>query len=338
MKSRIALLIAIVLGFVAAWAVRQYVRQEKTAIYGRNAPAPVVVAAREIRANEAITGASVEAKSYPIDFVPERSITWMDVTNAIGEKVNRTIKRGEAILWSDIIEGEKEKQRGLQGLLAPGERASTISVTPISGVGGHIRPGDRVDVYAVVERFRPLAGEPQVGPSAFDLREVDREIDDAERALARAQSANDKPLANEMRRRLQTLQSRRATVLRSWHLEGETVTFRILRSVEVLATDERMDVRDPAERTRRGTGKKGYSSVTLKLTPLEAGLLISAASNKATFSTALRNREDILDVETVDPISEEKFWEAQQQAEQARNAVLQKLVETGEEDEDTLSP
>jgi len=338
MKSRIALLIAIVLGFVAAWAVRQYVRQQQSAIYGRYKPAKVVVAAREIRAGEEITGASVEEKRFPVEYVPERSITWQDVTHAIGEKVNRTIKRGETVLWADIVEGEKEKQKGLQGLLAPGERAFTISVTPISGVGGHIRPGDRVDVYAVVERFRPLSAEPQAGPSAFDLQEVDREIDDAERALARASSANDKPLANEMRRRIQTLQSRRSTVLRSWHLEGETVTFRILRSVEVLATDERMDVRDPAQRTRRGLGKKGYTSVTLKVTPLEAGLLISAASNKATFSTTLRNREDILDAKTLDPVFEDNFFEAQQQAEQARNAALQELIESGEEGEGTLAP
>jgi Flp pilus assembly protein CpaB len=331
MKAKIALLVAIVLGFVAAWAVSQYVKQQKMAAFDLTKPVDIIVAAREIQAGEAITGPAIKGEPWALKYLPAQSITWNETNKVVTRKVNRRVKRGEPVLWSDLVEADKEKEKGLQGLLAVGERGYTISLNRVSGVGGHIRPGDRVDIYTVVAKFRDLDAEPRLGPSAFDLREVDKEIQEATQALAQARSANNQPLVNELLRRIQTLETQRTTVLRSWHLEGEAVTSRLLSSVEVLATDESLEIKDVPQTDRRGMAKQGYSSVTLRLTPMEVSLLISAESQKATFIATLRRRDDVVDVDPLLPVHKENFWDVQKQAQDDRKSRLEKLMEKGGE-------
>ncbi|MBI2191792.1 MAG: Flp pilus assembly protein CpaB [Planctomycetes bacterium] len=159
MKSKVALLIAIVLGVLAALAVRQYVTQKEVAIYEGKKPVEIIVARREIHEGEALTGPSIEAKQFPKDYLPPDSISWSDHSMTIGRKVSRLVKRGDPIQWADLIEKEEEKETGMQSRLAIEERAITLSVTRTSGVGGMIRPGDRIDLYATFRKQGPQRAE-----------------------------------------------------------------------------------------------------------------------------------------------------------------------------------
>tara|TARA_B100000949_G_C14198091_1_gene414776 strand:+ start:31 stop:867 length:837 start_codon:yes stop_codon:yes gene_type:complete len=147
-KSKIALLVALALGILSALAVRQYVNQEKLSFYAGKVPVNIVVSARELQPGEAVTPASLSAKKFPREFLPAGdSISWDDRRMIIGRKVNIKIKRGDPLRWSSLVEKEKDVEMGLQSRLAVGERAFTISTDKISGVGGMIRPGDRIDLY-----------------------------------------------------------------------------------------------------------------------------------------------------------------------------------------------
>lgn len=162
MKSKIALLVAILLGLLAALAVRQYVTQEKVAIFEGQKPVEIIVARRELQQGEAITGPSIELKRFPKEYLPPDSITWNDSAMIVGRKVSRLVKRGDAIQWSHLIEKEDQKETGLQSRLAIEERAFTISVSRISGVAGMIRPGDRIDLYGT---FKSQGQQRDEGPA-----------------------------------------------------------------------------------------------------------------------------------------------------------------------------
>ncbi|MDA0837989.1 MAG: Flp pilus assembly protein CpaB [Planctomycetota bacterium] len=148
MKAKLALLAALVLAILAALAVRQFVQDKERAIFASQKPVSILVAARNIDEGEVVTGPSLMIKEYPRSFLPPDAITANDRATVTGKKATRNIRGDDPIQWSDLLDKNREKEEGLQALLAVGERAMTISVTKTSGVGGMIRPGDRVDIYA----------------------------------------------------------------------------------------------------------------------------------------------------------------------------------------------
>ncbi|MDP6117294.1 MAG: Flp pilus assembly protein CpaB [Planctomycetota bacterium] len=148
MKAKLALLAALILAILAALAVRQFVQDKERAIYASHKPVSILVAARNINEGEVVSGPSLMIKEYPRSFLPPDAITSNDRATVTGKKATRNIRGGDPIQWNDLLDKDREKERGLQNLLAVGERAMTISVTKTSGVGGMIRPGDRVDIYA----------------------------------------------------------------------------------------------------------------------------------------------------------------------------------------------
>lgn len=158
MKARFALLIALALGILAALAVRQYVQQEKISFFEGKIPVSILVAAREVQEGEALTPSLLKTKEFPSEFLPAGdTITINDQGKVVGKKVNRKIKRDEALQWADLVDKEKAEEQGLQARLTVGERAFTTSVDKISGVGGMIRPGDRIDLYVTFRLSDPAS-------------------------------------------------------------------------------------------------------------------------------------------------------------------------------------
>lgn len=270
MKAKLALLIAIALGFLAAFAVREYVRDKETRIYAGEKPVTVLVAARDILEGEAITGAALDRKQYPRRFLPPDAITSSESVNIIGSKVTAKIKKGDALQWKSLLERQKELELGLQSRLNVGERAMTMSVNNVAGVGGMIRPGDRIDLYGT-----------------FTVPD-----DDAPGGSVRR-------------------------------------TKTVMRSVLVLATDTRMSSVEAASAARRRKGKKGgYSTLTLQLTPQEVNVLL-CADEMGKLTAALRNREDIIDMEEPKDVDSQTFWEILEEVERERDRRLQEVLDSG---------
>jgi pilus assembly protein CpaB len=110
-----------------------------------------LVAARPIPAGTLTRPEDLAGKSAPSTEVPPGAIidTAATVTGLRGSLVRHYIEPGAPVLQSDLL---RSRDRGfLAAVLAPGMRAVSIGVDPVTGVAGLIWPGDRVDVILTQE-------------------------------------------------------------------------------------------------------------------------------------------------------------------------------------------
>ncbi|HEY3811671.1 MAG TPA: Flp pilus assembly protein CpaB [Caulobacteraceae bacterium] len=140
--------IAILLGLVAVFLVRGFVTNPKAGGKGGSeAYSPVVVASRSIDRGQALAPAVLKVVNFPATSVPPGAF------HAINEVVNgpsarlalRSIEINEPILTARIS-GPGAKPN-LAAELTPGMRAVSLRSNAVSGVGGFVLPGDRVDIF-----------------------------------------------------------------------------------------------------------------------------------------------------------------------------------------------
>ena len=154
MKAKVALIVAIVLGVVAAWGVRSYINKEVTAVKTQLDEYEVVAVKERIIRGEPIGVNQLTSKKLPRNAVTRDHILWRDGGRLVREKLDRHLEAGEIILWSYV---QREVQR-VTTVLPPGEVALTLRVDDVSGVAGTLRPGSHVDVYATLSVPRGGAG------------------------------------------------------------------------------------------------------------------------------------------------------------------------------------
>ena len=145
-RLKIALVVAVFFGLIAAYGIFNFLRQQRQAAEAlRTQTQDVVIAAKDIAAGSTIADAmlkdgTVRAIKWPKASVPAGAFG--TPTEVIG-KVNRVkIMANEPILESRLS-GEGA---GLTVRLEPGKRAMAVRVDEIIGVSGFIVPDDRVDV------------------------------------------------------------------------------------------------------------------------------------------------------------------------------------------------
>jgi pilus assembly protein CpaB len=145
-RLKIALVVAVFFGLIAAYGIFNFLRQQRQAAEAlRTQTQDVVIAAKDIPAGSTIAEAmlkdgTVRAIKWPKGSVPAGAFG--TPTEVIG-KVNRVkIMANEPILESRLS-GEGA---GLTVRLEPGKRAMAVRVDEIIGVSGFIVPDDRVDV------------------------------------------------------------------------------------------------------------------------------------------------------------------------------------------------
>lgn len=145
-RLKIALVVAVFFGFVAAYGIFNFLRQQRQAAEALRAQTQdVVIAAKDIAAGSTITegmikDGTIKTIKWPKSSVPAGAFA---APSQVAGKVNRIkIMANEPILESRLA-GEGA---GLTIRLEPGKRAMAIRVDEIIGVSGFIVPDDRVDV------------------------------------------------------------------------------------------------------------------------------------------------------------------------------------------------
>lgn len=114
-------------------------------------PVRVLVAARALLPGTLVRDADIAIKPMPREILEPGSLADDDEGRGIvtGALVERTIEQGKPITAASLL---RTRDRGfLASVLAPGTRAVSIGVDPITGVGGLIWPGDHVDVILTQE-------------------------------------------------------------------------------------------------------------------------------------------------------------------------------------------
>lgn len=109
----------------------------------------VFIVTKRVRYGQTLQPEDVDRVRWPTAGVPEGAFTDLDELfpdqNAEPRAVIRMMEKGEAILATKVTEPGEDA--GVRSRLSPGMRAFTIRTDVTSGVGGFLRPGDRVDVY-----------------------------------------------------------------------------------------------------------------------------------------------------------------------------------------------
>jgi pilus assembly protein CpaB len=119
---------------------------------------PYFVAARPLSPGtlariEDFSPRSATADKVPPDAIIDTSDSRADLRSSL---IRRYIEPGAPVTRADIM---RPHERGfLAAVLAPGTRAVSIAVNPVSGVAGLISPGDRVDVI-LTQEIQQRAGQ-----------------------------------------------------------------------------------------------------------------------------------------------------------------------------------
>lgn len=121
----------------------------------------VLVAKTDIKEMDTILETMVEPRVIPRRFVEPSAINFdtevdenskdyaMEIKNFIGNVAVVPIKQGEQLSLNKIT--EPNIRTGLAPQVAPGRRAISITVDETSSVSKLIKPGDRVDIIAVID-------------------------------------------------------------------------------------------------------------------------------------------------------------------------------------------
>ncbi len=161
MAKKKLLVAAIVVGLFAAFLVYLYAQQlqeEKDELTADQRP--VIVAATDIPAGQPLNEEAVTTEDVPEQFLPGNPLLASDINIYLGQPVSEDIAAGDMILTSDFA--VSEVARTLSGRIPTGERAMTTPVDAISGVGGLLQPGDRVDILGTF----PVGQEDELIPEA----------------------------------------------------------------------------------------------------------------------------------------------------------------------------
>lgn len=146
MKNPRAFLFALVVAFVATFAQCRYVATREQALLYETDPMPTLVAKRDILANVRLDETMFEVVEVPRHWQQPKALTSLD---QIRDQIAAVpIIAGEQLVTTKLATAEKE---GLALYLNKGLRAISLQVTVFNAVGGHLRPGNHVDLLGTFD-------------------------------------------------------------------------------------------------------------------------------------------------------------------------------------------
>ncbi len=163
-----ALSLSMIMAAVAVWFVYEYVtgiEQETQRKFGTEVL--VLKAKRDIKEMETINETLMDFEPIPKRFLEPAAVFFEakeDQKEAITSKKNLSgtvavvpIKKGEQITYNKLM--EPGMRTGLSPQITPGKRAISVPVNEVSGVSKLVKPGDRVDMIAVISMGQGAANK-----------------------------------------------------------------------------------------------------------------------------------------------------------------------------------
>jgi pilus assembly protein CpaB len=159
-----ALTLSLVMAILAVFFVQSYVSSvEEQARKNFGTEILVVSAARDIREMETMNETMIQLKVIPKKFLEPAAISYekkseddKEVVRSMKDFFGRgsvvalvPLKKGEQITYNKLT--EPSMRTGLSPQIAPGRRALAIPVNETTGVSKLVKPGDRVDLIAVMQ-------------------------------------------------------------------------------------------------------------------------------------------------------------------------------------------
>jgi Flp pilus assembly protein CpaB len=143
MKNKFPLIIAIVIGIAALFAIKQYVAKMQQQAANQLRGDMVVAANMDIPAGVELTVQMLAPKEVPKQFIPAQAIQGSEsVKQILGTKTRVAIHAGQLVLWSDLV---SEAKSGLSSIIPEDEGAFSVGIS--KGVKSDlIQPSDHIDI------------------------------------------------------------------------------------------------------------------------------------------------------------------------------------------------
>ncbi len=137
--------VAIVLGLAAAIGVGQYLTNEQSKNNDLVAKRSIIIATRDLTPGSKLTTDDIASKEVSAESIPPNAPSNLNVL--INRELKSPVFKDEIITELKLIPFTAGS--GIPSVLPPGTRAITLRINDIIGVGGHLKPGDFVDILSV---------------------------------------------------------------------------------------------------------------------------------------------------------------------------------------------
>jgi pilus assembly protein CpaB len=155
LKNKWIYALAVIFGLLTTYFLYGFlVSVEKKTIEGSREE--IVVAACDIAPQTLLTREMLTIKKVPMDYIHPQALQKME--EAVGCISLTSVVNGEQVLKSKLAT-PGEVKNGLAYLVPVGKRAISIAVDEVSGVAGLLKPGDHVDVAAIMSFPDGIGGE-----------------------------------------------------------------------------------------------------------------------------------------------------------------------------------
>jgi pilus assembly protein CpaB len=151
-SNRRSLVVAMVFGLLSAVLVLSYLKNSRSGDDNKGiVMVPAVFALRDIPERTQIKEGMLEVRQIPAD--ARHVLALQEKSRAVSQITRVPIAAGEQVLSSKIA--DQVRDVGFSAGVPEGRRAVAVGVTEVVASGGHIGPGDFVDIIAVFELFTP---------------------------------------------------------------------------------------------------------------------------------------------------------------------------------------
>lgn len=155
-----AITLSLIMAVLAIFFVESYVSSIEEETQKKFGTEVLVISAKtDIKEMETLNETMVELRKIPKRYLEPNALSFeqsaeesdaaQDIKRLAGLVAMVPIKKGEQITYNKIT--EPSLRTGLSPQITPGKRGATLQVNEVSGVGKLVKPGDRVDVIAVID-------------------------------------------------------------------------------------------------------------------------------------------------------------------------------------------
>jgi pilus assembly protein CpaB len=187
--DRRALLLAFVVALLGVVLLVLYTKRYEREMSGGD-KVKLLLAIKPIERGKPITDDMLSTREVPQAYVEDRAIKEVDKAKILGLAVGTTVQAQQTVMWTDLATANEER-RDLSALIVPGSRAVSIKTHREDASSAMVRPGDYVDVIAVLpdptnpssevksaivllQRVLVLASGYDTSPDAVDVAAKDR--------------------------------------------------------------------------------------------------------------------------------------------------------------------
>lgn len=141
MKNLRGLIVSLVVALVATFAQCRYVATREQALLYDSEPLQTLVATRDIPPNVRLDETMVEVREVPRKWQQPKALGSVD--EVIGQISSVPIFSGEQVVATKLVTVD---DAGLAFYVPKGYRALALAVDVFNAVGGHVKPGNHIDI------------------------------------------------------------------------------------------------------------------------------------------------------------------------------------------------